>query len=443
MKSHLIPATLLWAAVSLPITGSAIADEVSLDGIVAVVNKNIILHSDLASAVTTYEQRVIQRGQQLPDDKSFQRQVLSLLIEQQVQLQHARSIGIRVGETELNRALRRIAEDNNQSLSEFRQSLTAEGRDYRQAREEVRTQMVIHRLRNQEVLDRVVVSQQEINDYLAKQAKSGQQQVEYTLQRILIGLPDGASSEEIATSSSQAQALVEQLRDGEDFTTLALQHSSASEALDGGYIGTMLLANMPSIYSEAIEGKDVGTISEPLRTANGFHIIRIADKSGSGQQQHMVGQAKVRHILLKINAIRDNNATRDQITQLRERALLGDDFADLALAHSEDSSSASAGGELAWLNPGDMPRAFDEALENLQPGQLSEPFRTPFGWHIVELVERREQDQTDTLLTAQAREAVRIRKAGEEEQLWRRRLRAEAYIEYRVAELAPTNNTLQ
>ena len=282
MKSHLIPATLLWAAVSLPITGSAIADEVSLDGIVAVVNKNIILHSDLASAVTTYEQRVIQRGQQLPDDKSFQRQVLSLLIEQQVQLQHARSIGIRVGETELNRALRRIAEDNNQSLSEFRQSLTAEGRDYRQAREEVRTQMVIHRLRNQEVLDRVVVSQQEINDYLAKQAKSGQQQVEYTLQRILIGLPDGASSEEIATSSSQAQALVEQLRDGEDFTTLALQHSSASEALDGGYICTMLLANMPSIYSEAIEGKDVGTISEPLRTANGFHINRIADKAGSG-----------------------------------------------------------------------------------------------------------------------------------------------------------------
>lgn len=436
MKPRLIT-TLSWAVISLSTTASATADDIFIDGIVALVNKNVILRSDLKSAAEDYAQRAIQRGQKLPDDSSFQRQVLSVLIEQQVQLQHARAIGIRIDETELNGVLRRIAGDNNQSLSQFRQSITDSGGDYRKVRKEIRTQMIMQRLRNREVVGPIVVSRQEINDYLTEQSKSGRQKIQYTLQRILIGLPDGASSDDIGKFQKQAQALVEQLQNGTDFATLALQHSDASEALDGGYIGTMQPSNMPSIYAKAIVGKAIGTISEPLRTANGFHIIKIADKSGADQQQLMVGQSKVRHILLKPNAIRDDSATRDQLAQLRKRILLGDSFADIALAHSEHTLSASSGGKVDWLNPGDMPRAFDEVVNSMKPRQLSEPFRTPFGWHIVELIERREQDQTEALLTAQAREAVRTRKAREEEQLWRRRLRAEAYIKYRVAALAP------
>jgi len=434
MKLNPVFATLLLATASTH-AAAASETEIRLDGIVAVVSKNVILQSDLETAVDLYAKRASQNGQKLPGGDSFRRQVLAVLVEQQVQLQEAETIGIRVNDDELNDTLRQIARNNNQTLSEFRQAVTAEGRDYREVRKEIRTELIARRLFNRQVLDRVTISQQEIDDYLSRQAKSDQQQTEYTLQRILISLSDGASPEEIEAANGRAGALVAKLRAGGDVSTLAIEHSSAREALEGGYIGTMLPANMPGIYADAVSGKEIGTVSAPLRTANGFHIIRIADKSG--QKRHMVTQSKVRHIVLKTSAIRDENATRGKLANLRKQIEAGESFEDLARTHSEDSGSASEGGELDWLNPGDMTRAFDKAIDRLQPGELSAPFRTQFGWHIVQLIERREQDQTDTLLEAQAREAVRGRKASEQEELWRRRLRDEAYIEYRVAELAP------
>ncbi len=435
MKINLILPALLLGAASAYAAEDVSDTEIQLDGIVVVVNKNIILQSDLKIAVDRYTRQFEQRGQELPNSDSFRRQVLSVLVEEQVQLQEAEIIGIRIGEDELNNTLRRIAKNENQTLSEFREAVTARGGDYRQVREDIRIELISRRLYDRQVLDRITVSQHEIDDYLSRQAKSNQQNIEYTLQRILIGLADGASPEEIESARKRAELLVARLRDGEDFSTLAIEFSNGSEALDGGYIGTMLPANMPGIYADAVSGNEVGAVSEPLRTANGFHIIRIADKSG--QQRHMVTQFKVRHILLKTSAIRDENATRGELALLRKRIELGDSFAELARAHSEDTSSALDGGELDWKNPGDMTSAFDKAIGKLQSGELSAPFRTQLGWHIVKLIDRREQDQTESLLIAQAREAVRGRKAREKEELWRRRLRAEAYIEYRVADLAP------
>ena len=229
--------------------------------------------------------------------------------------------------------------------------------------------------------------------------------------------------------------MVDELRTGADFSAYAIQYSNGSEALNGGSIGSMTLANMPNIYADAAAGQPVGTISDPLRTANGFHIIHITDKSG--QKKLVIKQTRVRHILLESSAIRDEETTRDELVNLRRRIILGDDFDTLARAHSEDINSASSGGELPWLDPGRMSRVFDKVIDNLEVGELSEPFRSPFGWHLVEVLERRDQDQTEQRLEANARDAVRNRKAREEEELWLRRLRAEAYIEYRVAELAP------
>lgn len=426
----LFAALLAFSTISLAADG-----EERLDGIIAVVNKSVILQSDLDRSVDIYTERVRQRGQQLPDDLSFRRQVLSFLVETQVRLQEAEAIGIRVDESELNDTMRRIAGNQNKTLSEFRRAITAEGRDYRRVREEVRTELIAQRLLNREVIDRITVSQQEIDDYLADQAKSSEHTVEYSLQRILIAIEEGASPEAIAAAQAKATSLVEELRSGADFSAYAIQYSSGSEALSGGEIGSMSPANMPTIYADAVAGKPVGTVSDPLRTANGFHIIHVADKAG--QKRLVVRQYRARHILLKSSAIRDENTTRDELASLRRRISLGDSFDDLARAHSEDPNSASQGGELPWVNPGEMTRSFDQVISSLEVGELSEPFRSPFGWHIVEVLERRDQDQTDERLAARAREAVRNRKAREEEELWIRRLRAEAYIEYRVAELTP------
>ena len=437
MRLSTLLAALFIFTISAQLSNAAEQAEVRLDGIVAIVNQDVILQSDLDTAVDVYAQRAQQRGQQLPDQTSFRRQVLSLLVERWVKIQEAALIGIRVDENELNDTLRRVAENNGQTLSEFRRALTTEGRDYRQVREEIRTEIITRRLYSRQVLDRINVSQQEVDDYLAEQAKSGQQKAGYTLQRILIGLSDGASTEEIQASGRQALILVDRLQAGEDFDSLAIQYSTASEALDGGLIGTLLPANMPSIYADAVAGQDIGTVSGPLRTTNGFHIIKIIDKSDFKQQKHLVKQFKARHILLEINAVRDELTTFKQLKKLRQRIELGDAFEDIAQAYSEDIHSAANGGELPWLNPGDMPRAFQDAIDGMRFGQLSEPVRTPSGWHIVELIERRKQDQTEVLMVSQAREAIRNRKALEEQESWLWRLREEAYIEYRIAELAP------
>jgi len=411
-------------------------DEMPLDGIVAVINSSIVLQSDLDRSVTEFRSRANQRGQDIPDSTSFRRQVLAHLVSQEVQLQEAAARGIRVSESQLNNQIRDIASDNNMSLSEFRRSISENGNSYRGIRKEVRTEMIIRRLYERQVLGQVNVSEQEIDDYLSAQAKSNTGATQYSLQRILVGLSESAGSDAIENAGQLAASLVEQLRAGADFATLALQHSTAPEALNGGDIGSMLSANMPTAYADAVTGKPVGSISEPIRTSNGFHILRIAGKVGEKRQ--IITQTRLRHIVLQPSAVRDEATTRDALSNLRKRIVLGDDFAAIANAHSEDNMTIGKGGEMPWLNPGDLPRAFEEQIEQLEIGELSQLFRTPWGWHVAELLEERNEDVTEQLLEIKARDALRARKAREREELWRRRLLAEAYIEYRVDALAPS-----
>ncbi|MEM7210227.1 MAG: peptidylprolyl isomerase [Pseudomonadota bacterium] len=411
------------------------SSETTLDGIVAVINSNVVLQSDLDKSVNAFRSRASQRGQSIPDNVDFRRQVLAHLVSQEVQLQEAAARGIRVSDSQLNNQMRNIASDNDMSLSEFRRSINEDGGDYRDVRKEVRTEMIVRRLYDRQVLGQITVSDQEIKDYLSAKAKSDNKATEYSLQRILIGLSENAESGEIGNAQKLADSLVEQLRGGADFATLAVQHSTAAEALNGGDIGTMPPSSMPTVYADAVVGQPVGSISDPIRTTNGFHILRIADKAG--QKRHVVTQIRLRHIVLQPSAVRDEATTRDELSNLRKRIVLGDDFAELADAHSEDSVTIGQGGEMPWLNPGDMPRAFEERVSQLEIGELSQPFRTPWGWHVVELLEERSEDVTEQLLEVNARDALRARKAREREELWRRRLLAEAYIEYRVDELAP------
>ncbi|MEM7292309.1 MAG: peptidylprolyl isomerase [Pseudomonadota bacterium] len=413
----------------------ASAEEIPLDGIVAVVNNEIILQSDMDKSVKLFSQRARERGQVVPDNLNFRRQVLAYLVAQQVQLQEAEATGIDVSDSDVNNAMRQVAAANNQSLSEFRRSLTNSGGDYRRYRTEVRTEMIMQRLYERQVMDRIRISQQEIEDYLSERERDGEKEVEYSLQRILISLADGASAEQITAARELADTLSKQLNDGADFASLAIEHSTASEALNGGDIGRMTLASMPDIYADAVKGQAVGTVTAPLRTTNGFHILRIAGKSGS--ERHLVEQSRMRHILLTSTSLRDDEQTREELLTLHRRVQLGDSFARLAEAHSEDPKTASSGGEFPWLNPGEMPSDFEAVVNKLDIGEISEPFQTVFGWHIVEMLERRTEDQTDELLEFNARDTLRRRKAREEEELWRRRLQTEAYIEYRAAELAP------
>ena len=411
-------------------------DEQVIDRIIAVVNRDIILQSDLDRATQQFANRIRQQGQQSPDTETFQRQVLAFLVDTQVRLQHAEDIGIRVGDDELNTAMRQIATQEGLSLSDLRKKVTAEGLDYRQLREDIRSELITKRLYDLEVTGRINVSQQEIDDYLAHEVKFGNQQpVEYTLQRILIPIRENASADQVEANKQKAQRLVDQLRQGADFSTYAIEHSSGSKALEGGAIGTLSLANMPTAYAEAVVGQSAGFISDPLRTSNGFHILYIAAKSD--REKVLVQQSKVRHILLRSNAVRDEDQTREALDKLRRRIRLGDPFADIARAYSEDPRTASAGGELPWIIAGEMPPGFDKMVTSLVPGEISKPFRSPIGWHIVELLERRQQDNTEKHQTTQASNAIRERKAREQEEIWMRRLHDDAYIVYRIAKLAP------
>lgn len=405
------------------------AKVVELNRIVAVVNDEAITSLELEKRLQGVLVQLRQNGTALPPMDILRRQVLERLIIERLQLALAAERGVRVDDETLNEVITRIAAQNQLTLAQFRAALERDGGDFAEFRAEVRREITLNNLRAREVESRIEVTPQEVDDFLAHQAAGGDMDTEYHLGHILIAVPEGAAPEQIQAARTKAEEVLAQLRAGADFRQMAITHSAGQQALQGGDLGWRKGGQLPTLFADSVRRLAPGEVSEPLRSTSGFHLIKLIDKRG--EQRQYVTQTHARHILIRRTALVSDSEARAKLERLRERLLQGEDFAELARANSEDPGSGAKGGDLGWTNPGTFVAPFEEAMNKLQPGEISEPFRSQFGWHIVQVIERRQRDSTEELKRARAHDAIRQRKIEEETQDWLRRLRDEAYVEYK------------
>lgn len=401
-----------------------------LEAIVAIVNDDVITRTELDDRLRTIRQQLEQQRAPLPPRATLEKQVLDRMILSSLQLQLAERTGLRVDDETLNRTIARIAEDNRMSLDEFRRVLERDGYDFASFREDIRKEILISRVQQRQIADRVMISEQDVDNVLAQQQAQGNGDEELRLAHILVAVPDAASPERIRTARERAEGILQQLRSGADFRETAIATSDGQQALEGGDLGWRKRAELPTLFVDAVGAMQVGDVSELIRSPSGYHIIKLADKRSG--KSHIVTQSRVRHILLRTNALVGDDEAEAQLEALREQLAQGGDFAAVARSKSEDPGSAANGGELGWTSPGELDPRFQAAIDALAPGEISAPFKSNFGWHIAEVLERREHDDTANVLRSQARDALRQRKIDEELQTWLSRLRDEAHIENRL-----------
>lgn len=418
--------TLLALAGALP--GAAHAGQ-ALDRIVVVVNDGVILQSELDRAMEDARRQIRDRGIAQPGDDVLRAQVMERLILMRVQTQRAQAAGIRVDDRDLNEVLANVARQNGMNLAEFADAVRKDGLDYLAVREQIREEVVVQRLRAREVDSRVAVTDQDIDMLLATQGADAD--AEYRLSHILVSVPEGASSDMRDAARKEAEELLKRVRGGEDFAEVAIAHSDGQQALQGGDLDWRRAADLPQLFAQTAAKLAPGQIGELIETSGGFHIVKLADVRGGGERK-TVNETHARHILLQTNAVRNDDQARLLARDLYDRLQKGEDFAKLAKEYSDDPGSKNSGGDLGFQAPGVFAPEFQIRVDQLQPGELSPPFRTQFGWHIAGVLERRTRDTTDETRRARARAAIGNRKSAEEYDIWLRRLRNEAYVEYRV-----------
>jgi peptidyl-prolyl cis-trans isomerase SurA len=403
---------------------------VLLDRVAAVVNEGVVLQSELDEQVNMVTKRLQKDKTQLPPANVLRQQILERLVMQEVQLQRAERGGIKVPDEMLNDSLKSVAERNDMTLDQLPVALQAQGINYAAYRDSIRKEMTIQMLRQRDVLARIIVTPREIDQYLEKQKESGENR-EYNVSHILLSLPEAASPGQLEEVEARAKDIVQRARGGEDFAQLAVTYSNSQTALEGGQLGWRKSAQMPTLLADLVTSMQNGQVSDPVRTPSGFHIIRLNDQRGA-EEQVMVDQTHVRHILMRTNELQDDQTVRQKLNALRERILAGEDFAGLAATTSEDTTSAAEGGDLGWQGPKTFTPEFERVINGLKENEISEPFQTQYGWHIAQLLGRRVHDNTDEVQRQHAFNALREGKADEETELWLRRLRDEAFIEYKM-----------
>jgi peptidyl-prolyl cis-trans isomerase SurA len=404
---------------------------VLLDRIAAIVNDGVVLKSELDEQVDLITLRLSQQRTELPPANVLRQQILERLVIQEVQLQRAERAGIKVSDEMLNNALKDIAAKNGRTLDELPRLLESEGVNYASYRDSLRDEMTISLLRQRDVLARIIVTPREIDQFLEKQQGSAAENQDYNVSHILLSLPEAASPGQLEEVSARAHDIVQRARAGEDFAQLAVTYSNSQTALEGGQLGWRKGAQLPGFIAEIIGALQPGQVSDPVRTPSGFHIIRLNETRGA-EQQVMVNQVHARHILMTTNELQDDETVKQKLNTLRQRILDGEDFAGLATTTSEDPASATEGGDLGWEGPGTFVPEFEQVLDSLAEGEISAPFKTKFGWHIVQVLGRRVHDSTDEVRRQRAFVALRESKADEETELWLRRLRDESFIEYKM-----------
>jgi peptidyl-prolyl cis-trans isomerase SurA len=425
-----LAATLLTQAAAAQTPQTLSNTGVLLDRIVAVVNEGIILQSQMDAKVQLIAGQIRQAGGQMPPRETIEQQVLEQLIVQEVQLQRALRLGIRVPDQMLNGTLQRVAARNGLTLSELPAAMAAQGVDYVQYREDMRNEMILDALMQRDVVAKISVSEREIERFLQRQESSAGDQIDYDLSHILIAISASATPDDIAAAEEKIQSLHDRLMAGEDFTELATTSSDGQNALEGGRLGWRKGAQLPDVFFDVVRDMNPGDISPPVRSPSGLHVLRLNDVRGAERVIEL--QHHTYHILLRPDQVLDDRAVKSKLDRLRKRIVEdGEDFSDVARLESDDPGSAPLGGDLGWNAPGTFVPAFEDMIASMQPGEVSEPFRTEFGWHIVLLADRQERDTTEEVKRSRAIDAIRASKQEQETDIWLRQLRDEAYVEIR------------
>jgi len=398
-----------------------------LDQIVAVVENDVILERELQKEVSAVIQRIQAGKAQMPPEYVLRKQVLEKMIIDKLQRQLAERAGITVSEEMLNNSAADIAQRNNMNLEQFRAELEGQGIPYPAFLENMRNEIIINQLRGREIGGRIKVTDREVDHYMETQEKIGEEAVQYHLGHILIAVKEAATATEIQKAQAKADDLVKKLRAGQDFTKTAISESEDGNALKGGDLGWRTLSDIPTLFVDGVKKMTQGEVSDPIRSPSGFHIIKMLELKGL--DNHMITKTKVRHILIKTNELVDDAEAKKRLLALKARIADGDDFAALARAHSDDKGSALKGGLLDWVGPGDLVKPFEEAMSKLSVKELSEPVQTQFGWHLIQVLDRENKDNSAEYKKNLVKDAIRKRKIEEETELWMRRLRDEAFVE--------------
>lgn len=431
LSDYLRPLTLGALLLGSTLLATTVSAQVRpLDRIVAIVDNDVIMQSQLDQRLREVQQTIEKRGAEMPPTEVMQQQVLERLITENLQLQIGDRSGIRISDEELNQAMGTIAQRNNMTLDQFRSALEADGLSLETAREQIRREMVISRVRQRRIAERVQVSNQEVENFLASDLGKLQLSEEYRLANILIPVPESSDSAAIQAAEKVAADTYQQLQQGADFARLAVSRSASENALEGGDMGWRKAAQLPPPFDTQVRELSVGEVTQPVRTPPGFIILKLLDKRGGDAQVR--DEVHVRHILIKPSQIRSEAESRRLIERLRDRIKAGEDFAELARNFSEDPGSALNGGDLNWIDPNALVPEFREVMANSANGQLSEPFQTQFGWHILEVLGRRATDASEDFRQQQALNLLRNRKYDEELQAWLRQIRDEAYVEVKL-----------
>lgn len=411
--------------------GAASNQRISLvDRIVVVVNSEVLTQFDLNDRVERALRDLRSRGTVPPDRNDLQRQVLERMILERAQMQLARETGLQVDDLQLDATIARIAENNNLSLTDFRRTLERDGIPFNKFREEVRTEIILSRLREREVDNKISITESEVDNFIAEHTDSKDQSAEYDLAHILVRVPEQARPEQIAQQRARAEEAVKRVRGGADFAQVAAAFSDASDALEGGRLGWRSQDRLPELFAAAVGGMKPGEISEVLRSPAGFHILKLNDRRGAGAA-YMVEQNHVRHILVRTSDTVSQDEARRKLLALRERIVNGSNFGELARLNSDDGS-AGRGGDLGWVYPGDTVPDFERAMKDLKPMEISQPVKSQFGWHLIQLLERRTTDASSERKRLEARKSLRDRRSEEAYQEWLRQLRDRAWVEYRL-----------
>ncbi len=399
-----------------------------LDRIVAVVNDDIILQSEFESEIRIVIGRLQAQNQQLPPRVQIAQQVLEQLIVKKIQSQRARRAGLRIPDQMVNQALANIAQRNGTSLNDLPAALEADGVDYANFREEIREQLTIQQLSQRELSGDIRVSESEIDRLIS----SGSNDKEYRIKQILIAVDENATQELINTKKGQLEKIRERIIAGEDFSKLAIAYSNGAKSLEGGDLGWRSLAQMPSVFSDHVRNMQANDLSEIIRSPSGFHIMKLDEIRGNELPVQIVTQYSARHILVRDSDLSSDTENQEKLTAIRDKIIAGDDFSESARIHSEDPGTATKGGDLGWSVPDVYDATFAAVVKSSPVGEITEPFKSQFGWHILEVMGTREKDMGEELLRNRARNALREQKFEQESILWMQRLRDEAYVEYRL-----------
>jgi len=403
----------------------ALGEQKLIDSIVAIVDEDVISKRELESRIELIRNDFLQSNRRLPEPETLYRQVLEIMISDSILLQEAGNRGVKITDGQLNQAMQNIARDNKMSLTAFRQALINNGFEYDGYRESVRKDLTINTLRGQYTARGSTVTEAEVDDFM-RRTGSDNVEFEYQLAHILIALPDAASPEQVNTARETANLIIDLLARGEPFAQLANAYSAGSNALQGGDLGWRKKAGIPSLFSEAVLKMTPGEYAGPIRSASGFHIVSLSDKRDV--QQILSEQTRSRHILIRSNDLISEEDARNRLNELRDQIIAGEDFGRLARLYSVDYTSGAEGGDIGWIEPGGTVAEYEAVTKTLGPGKISQPFRSQFGWHIVEVMDRRTVDETEESKRQKIESQLLQQKQREAFDIWKQRLRDEAYV---------------